>query len=151
MQQDSLKAIEWYSKAAEQNEPYALFAIANIMEKEDSAAGYSKRELRARPTIEYLTKAAKNGHAEAQYKLACCYDNGKYVKKSRKKAFNWHLHAASNGHPKAMERVGHCYEKGRGVKKNERIAAHWYRLAEMSGSETAKKKMEWYNIFHFFE
>ena len=151
VQKDSLKAIEWYSKAAEQNEPYALFAIANIMEKEDSVAGYSKRELRARPTIEYLTKAAKNGHAEAQYKLACCYDNGKYVKKSRKKAFNWHLHAASNGHPKAMERVGHCYEKGRGVKKNERIAAHWYRLAEMSGSETAKKKMEWYNIFHFFE
>ena len=50
-----------------------------------------------------------------------------------------------------MVRVGYCYEKGRGVKKNEPKAASWYRLAERGGNETAKKKMAWYNMLHFFE
>ena len=121
------------------------------MEKEDSMAGYSKRQLRKRRTIEFLVKAAENKHPEAQYRLGRLYESGKYVRKSKKKAFNWYLHAANQGHTDAMERVGYCYEKGRGVKKNEPKAASWYRLAERGGNETAKKKMAWYNMLHFFE
>ena len=151
VEQDSIKGREWYNKAAEQNEPTALYALASIMEKEDSMAGYSKRQLRKRRTIEFLVKAAENKHPEAQYRLGRLYESGKYVRKSKKKAFNWYLHAANQGHTDAMERVGYCYEKGRGVKKNEPKAASWYRLAERGGNETAKKKMAWYNMLHFFE
>lgn len=151
VEQDSVKGREWYNKAAEQNEPTALYAIASIMMKEDSVAGYSKRQLRKRPAIGYLTRAAENRHAEAQYRLGCYYENGKYVRKSRKKSFNWYLHAANQGHVDAMERVGYCYEKGRGVKKNEPLAAKWYRLAGNGGNTKAKKKTEWYDMLHFFE
>ena len=148
--QDSIKGLEWYNKAIEQDEPTALYALAEAMEKEDSIAGYSKRQLRKRPTIEFITRAAKNKHAEAQYKLGRFYEEGTYVKKSKKKAFNWYMHAASQGHADAMERVGYYYEKGRGVKKNEHKAANWYRLAEQGGNEQAKRKMDWYNKLHFF-
>ena len=86
-------------------------------------------------------------YAERYY----AYENGKYVKKSKKEAFRWYKEAAEQGHPQAMERVGYCYEKGRGVKKNEPKAAYWYGLAEQNGQEFARKRMEWYNIFHFFE
>ena len=151
VEQDSIKGREWYNKAAEQDEPTALYALAAIMEKEDSMAGYSKRQLRKCKTIELLAKAAEKEHPEAQYRLGRYYESGKYVRKSKKKAFNWYLHAASQGHTDAMERVGYCYEKGRGVKKNEPKAASWYRLAERGGNETAKKKMAWYNMLHFFE
>lgn len=149
--QDSIKGREWYSKAADQDEPAALYALASIMEKEDSVAGYSKRQLRKRQTIKFLTRAAEKRHPEAQYKLGRCYESGVYVRKSKKKAFNWYMHAASQGHTDAMERVGYCYEKGRGVKKNEPHAAKWYNLAQQGGNKRAKKKMEWYNQLHFFE
>lgn len=142
---------EWFEKAIEKEESTSLYAVAIIMEHEDSIAGYSKRELRRSQTVRYLIKAAEKNHLIAQYKLAQCYESGKYVKKSKKEAFRWYKKAASQGHPQAMERVGHCYEKGRGVKKNEAQAAHWYSLAEQNGQEYAKKKMEWYNISHFFE
>ena len=151
VEQDSIKGREWYGKASEQDEPTSLFAIATIMAKEDSVAGYSKRQLRKRPAIEYLMRAAGKKHPEAQYRLGQCYENGRYVKKSRKRAFKWYLDAANQGHSDAMERVGHYYEKGHAVKKNEPYAAQWYRLAEQGGNEQAKKKMQWYNMLHFFE
>lgn len=151
VEQDSTKAIEWLGKACKQNEPSSLYAMALIMEREDSIAGYSKRKLRKRPAIEYLTKAAENNHAGAQYKLACLHEQGRYVKKSKKKAFKWYMSAANRGHVEAMERVGYCYEKGRGIKKNEPHAAKWYRLAQEWGNEKARKKIEWYDMLKFFE
>lgn len=151
VKQDSATAYNWYTKAAEQEEPVALFTLAEIMEKEDIAAGLSKRKLRKRPTGDYYTRAAKAGHTQAQFKLAQFHEKGIYVKKSRKKAFHWYYEAGNKLHPEAIERVAYCYEKGRGTKKNEFAAARWYRLAEKHGSELAKRKMEWYNAFRFFE
>lgn len=151
VERDSIKGREWFEKAIEKNEPTSLYALANIMEQEDSIAGYSKRQLRKSKTIEYLIKVAEMKHPMAQYKLARCYEKGKYVKKSKKEAFRWYKEAANQGHPQAMERVGYCYEKGRGVKKSEPLAAYWYKLAEQNGQEFARKRMEWYDIFHFFE
>ncbi len=151
VEQDSAMALEWFGKACEKDEPASLYAMALIMEREDSIAGVGKRQLRKRPAIEYLARAASSGHAWAQYRLARCYEQGKYVRKSRKKAFGWYMSAASQGVADAMERTGYCYEKGRGVKKNEPQAAKWYRLAKEKGNEKARQKIEWYDMLHFFE
>lgn len=148
---DSAVAYDWYMKAAGQEEPVALFILGQIKEKEDIAAGLSKRKMRKSPAGDYYTRAAKAGHREAQFKLAQFHEKGTYVKKSRKRAFHWYHEAANQQHPKAMERVAYCYEKGRGTKKNEFAAARWYRLAEKQGSELAKKKIKWYDTFRFFE
>ena len=82
--------------------------------------------------------------------MAQYYENGYYVRKSKKKAFYWYLRAANNGHTAVYENVAECYEKGRGVKQSDHAAAKWYRLAEQLGSQTAKEKMAWYNMFKFF-
>lgn len=151
VEKDSTTAYHWFGKAAEQNEPIALFTLAERHAREDSIAALSKRKLRKQPTIDYYTRAANVGHSKAQFKLAQFYDNGTYVRKSRKKAFYWYLAAAKKGHPVAIEHVAYCYEKGRGTKKNQISALHWYKLAEKQGSELAEQKMRWYNTFRFFE
>lgn len=150
IEQDSAKAHYWYKKAADKEEPIALYFIGNQMAKSDSALHLSKRKLRQQPAIEYIKKAAEKNNTKAQHQLAQYYESGYYVKKSKKKAFYWYLRAANEGHTDVYEKVAQCYEKGYGVKNSDFEAAKWYRLAEEQGSQTAKEKMIWYNTFHFF-
>lgn len=150
-EQDSTMADKWYRKAMEQEAPTALYIFAEREAKADSMANKTKRQLRKSPAIELFKRAAEAGNTLAQYQLARFYENGYYVRKSKKKAFKWYLQAAGKFHPLAMERVAECYEKGRGTKKDEHKAAYWYSLALKYGSELAQQKMEWYNIFRFFE
>ena len=60
------------------------------------------------------------------------------------------MRAANEGNSAATLKVAQCYEKGRGTKQSDFEAAKWYRIAEEQGSEYAKEKMAWYNLFHFF-
>ena len=148
--QDSTQAYEHYSRAAAKNEPRALYLIAEKAAKADSLLLLSKKQLRRQSTIGYYHKAAKLGNIDAQYRLAQFYEDGYYVKKSKKKAFNWYLHAANGGHSQAAEKVARMYEKGKGTKRNDQKAAAWYRVAMEHGSQTAKEKIDWYNMFRFF-
>ena len=148
--QDSTMAYEYYSRAAAKNEPRALYTIAEKVAQADSLLLLSKKELRKQSTIGYYQKAAKLGNTDAQYRLAQFYEDGYYVKKSNKRAFNWYLHAANNGHPEAAEKVARMYEKGKGTKRDDQKAAAWYRIAMEHGSQTAKEKIDWYNMFRFF-
>jgi len=47
---------------------------------------------------EWFTKAAAQGHAEAQYHLGECYEYGKGVKESTEEAVKWFRKAAEQGH-----------------------------------------------------
>ena len=149
--QDSIKAYQWYAIAADNGEPTAQYRIAEQYATADSVADLSKRQLRRQPAIEYYKKAAEGGNADAQFKLARFYETGYYVKRSKKQAFYWYRRAATQEHPEAIENLARCYEKGYGTEKNEVTAAKWYRIAREQGSCIAKEKMEWYDIFHFFE
>jgi TPR repeat protein len=42
------------------------------------------------------------------------------------------------------------YEKGKGTKRDDKKAAAWYRVALEHGSQTAKEKVEWYDMLRFF-
>ena len=149
-EQDTAQATYWYEKAALQEEPTALYVVGSRMAKADSISELSKRKLRRQPAIKYIKRAAEKNNIEAQHLLAQYYENGYYVRKSKKKAFYWYLRAANEGHTAVYEKVAECYEKGRGVKQSDHAAAKWYRLAEQLGSQTAKEKMAWYNMFKFF-
>jgi|GEM_PF-389372 len=148
--QDSTLAYEYYSRAAAKNEPRALYTIGEKSAQADSLQQFSKSQLRKQCTIDYYEKAANLGNVNAQYRLAQFYEDGYYVKKSKKNAFNWYLHAANNGHPQAAEKVAYMYEKGKGTKRDDQKAAAWYRIAMEHGSQTAKEKIDWYNMFRFF-
>jgi TPR repeat protein len=113
------KAIEWYKRAAEKEEPFAMYKVARMHEHNDSVAGIKGKFLRESATIKLFTRAAELHNPQAQMKLAEFYGNGRYVKKNKKERFKWLLHAADNGLIEAQELVAECYEKGRGIKKND--------------------------------
>ncbi|MBE9589341.1 tetratricopeptide repeat protein, partial [Moraxella sp. K1630] len=47
--------------------------------------------------IEWYTKSANQGYAEAQYNLGVMYYNGHGIKQDYQKAFEWHSKSASQG------------------------------------------------------
>jgi TPR repeat protein len=50
-----------------------------------------------------MRKAAKQGHAGAQYDLGICYEDGYGVGKNKRKAVEWMRKSAEQGEEKAKE------------------------------------------------
>jgi TPR repeat protein len=78
-------------------------------------------------------KAAEQGSAEAQYKLAKMYEDGDGVAKDAVKAVEWYRKAADQGNEKAQIFLGLMYHRGEGVTKDVAMAEEWYRKAAGQG------------------
>ena len=52
--------------------------------------------------VQYYTKAAELGNAEAQYKLGCCYETGTGVEQDLKGAEFWFRQSADQGMAQAL-------------------------------------------------
>jgi len=52
--------------------------------------------------LHWLTKAAEQGHVDAQNRVAICYNNGEGTLPDRVKAYAWYLVASINGHKHAQ-------------------------------------------------
>ncbi len=150
-EKDSKKANEWYKKAAAKEEPFAMYKVARMHEYDDSVTRLKGKALRESEAIKLFTRAAELGNVQAQMKLAECYGNGRYVKKNKKKRFEWLMHVANNGLMEAQELVAECFEKGRGTDKNHRTAYNWYKKAAAQGSEFGKIKSEEFELFKFYK
>lgn len=83
----------------------------------------------------WYLKAAEQGHADAQYKLGGCYENGWGVEEDADAAAEWYLKAAEQGHADAQYEMGYilhnvcegCEEEG----------IEWWRKAAAQGQEDA--------------
>lgn len=60
--------------------------------------------------LETTLQAAKEGNAEAQYRLGSMYAKGAGVKKDMEEAYRWYHRAAGQGHTKAQEALEYVYE-----------------------------------------
>jgi hypothetical protein len=63
-----------------------------------------------RQSLENTMNAAKQGDAEAQYRLGTMYSKGVGVRKDTAEAMKWYRRAASRGHAKAKENLEYVYE-----------------------------------------
>ena len=81
-----------------------------------------------------LKPLAEQGDAEAQFKLAQCYDEGRTVEKDFTKVVEWYTKAAEQGNVGAQNNLGRCYEKGKGVEKDQKRAIEWYTKAAEQGA-----------------
>ena len=81
-----------------------------------------------------LKPLAEQGDAEAQFKLAQCYDEGRTVEKDFTKVVEWYTKAAEQGNVGAQNNLGRCYEKGKGVEKDPKKAIEWYTKAAEQGA-----------------
>ena len=91
--------------------------------------------------VSWYRLAAEQGHADAQFSLGCCYQNGQGVAKDDAKAVKWYRKAAEQGNAGAQCNLGFLYDKGRGVEQDYREALRWYRKAAEQGNANAQSNI----------
>lgn len=62
-------------------------------------------------------EAARNGHPDAMYQVAECYQMGRGTERQESEAYHWYRKAAELGVTKAMLRQGQLYEMTNGTRK----------------------------------
>ena len=95
-----------------------------------------------RYAIYWYTKAAQQGHVNAQYRLGTVYRFGygeEVVQMNFKKAVYWITKAAEQGHLIAQYNLGHMYEYGDAAPQDYKQALFWYTKAAELGHYFAKK------------
>ena len=154
VEKDSLKAVEWFTKA--------IPLLQKAAENEDAEAqnelsrlyscgyGINKDEIESR---KWFLKSAENGYAQAQFMLGLEFEHGSSEDKDGQMAVYWYLRAASQGHTAAMEMLANMYEKGDAVEKNKSIADKWYKkLFEIySKQATEGNHQGQYNLGRLYE
>lgn len=94
--------------------------------------------------IIWFTKAAQQGHSNAQTALGMIYyykdssnkDSG--IKQDIKKAIKWFMKAADQGNSVAQFHLGLIYVEGEDIKQDYNEAMKWFRKAALSGNPKAQ-------------
>ncbi|KAF9131986.1 hypothetical protein BGW39_000989 [Mortierella sp. 14UC] len=119
--QDYARALEWYLKAADQNQAAAEYNIRVVYEK---GLGVEVDHVLA---MEWYKKAAGRGDADAQFSIGWLYDNGEGgVPQDGALAMEWYLKAAEQGYNAAQFNLGLLYEAGPGLDWNYHLALKWF-------------------------
>ena len=85
-------------------------------------------------SLSEIKKAAEQGDASAQFKLAMMYTDGTGVPQDYKQAHNWFIKAAEQGNTNAQGSLGSLYSKGQGVRQDDQQALNWYTKAAEQGN-----------------
>jgi len=86
-------------------------------------------------------RAAEQGDASAQFKLALRYDAGQGVPQDYAESVKWLRRAADQDFVKAQYNLGCMYDSGQGVSQNHAEAAKWFRKAAEHGYASAQKNL----------
>lgn len=101
MEQDPVKSIQWYGKAAQQGYPEAELGLAEWYL--DGAAGILERN--AQIAFRWVKKAADRHYPKAFYVLGTYYERGRGVPQDDKEAFKLYALASAGGYGKALVRL----------------------------------------------
>ena len=102
------------------------FYLGGKMKQDDSQA------------VIWFRKAAKQGHAGAQYRLGMYYYLGDGLQQDYRQAEKYFRKAAEQHHADAQYRMGWCYGEGNGVKQDHVQAAEWFSQAAQQGHTEAQ-------------
>ncbi len=146
VKQDVTKAFEYYTKAANGNDPQALFRLGNAFEtgiiKDPKKPRDDKENILIQPNpksaLDLYRLAAQNNLAEAFYNVGVYYETGTVVDKDPAKAFTFLMKAATANIAQAMNRVAGLYANGTGVAQDLVAAAGWYQRAADMGFAPAQ-------------
>jgi hypothetical protein len=81
----------------------------------------------------WFRRAAENGHAASQYRLATLYELGQGAPKDVAESMIWYERAAEKGHVKAMHNLAVLAITGNGKSANYLTAAKWFARAAEHG------------------
>jgi TPR repeat protein len=88
--------------------------------------------------IHWLTEAATQGYAPAEYELGRIYLYGRGVPADYAQALKWERKAAEQGDARAQRDLAFMYERGFGVTADPAQAAEWNRKAAAQGNSEAQ-------------
>lgn len=126
-------AIKWFGKAAENNQPQALFNLGRIYEQ---GIGVPKNIPIA---VSYYEKAAQLKEPKALNLIGHLYDGYIYDElKDPKKAVYWYRKGAENGSVSSQNNLAIAYKQGEGVEKNLVKAMFWLSVAGKTSYETVR-------------
>ena len=158
------EAVKWFQMAAEHGNADAQYHLAqtytimdalqffdefNMKLEGKTPRAKKKAPQRIRHTYEIselLRRAAEQGHADAQYRLAEMYDKADGVKRDLSIAARWYREAAEGGNPEAQYRLGFMYQYGQGIEENEYEAIRLWYLAAKQGEPHAEESLRIRNL-----
>lgn len=105
--------------------PFFLFSFVIHAKPQNESTTQSMNASGSTSNQTDLEKAAQNGDANAQHKLALNY----LKKQENKKAFDWFLKAAKQDNVESQYYLGWMYHYGKGVTKDLVQAEKWYKKA----------------------
>ncbi|MGX2951472.1 SEL1-like repeat protein [Ursidibacter sp. B-7004-1] len=114
LEKDYAKALYWYQKVAEQNQPIALYQLGIMHE---FGRGVEKD---GKGAFKWYLKSAELGGRDAQTRVAFAYYKGDWVAKEDKQAFYWFKKVAEQG--LYYDILGIFYFRGIGTEQNNEKA-----------------------------
>lgn len=94
----------------------------------------------AESAADLLLEAAKAGNADAQTRLAWCYESGRGVDRDLQQAVVWFQQAAKQGQGEAMYALAVMRKTGVGLPRDEQAANRW--LQRSAGAGYAQARLE---------
>ena len=154
---DDAQSAAWYIKAAEQGQNVDaakinfMQEIVDLFKKAELGDAEAQLELAKRyekgiggvnkdydESAKWYRKAAKQGNAEAQFRVGIMFYNGEGVNADPREAVKWYRKAAEQGNAEAQYELALCYYNGNGVTKDLSKALNWYRKAAEQGHAEAQ-------------
>ena len=146
--------VNWIKTGALLGDPAGQKALAVLYESGNSEYGI---EMDKKKAVEWYTKAAEIGYAEAQYDLAKYYFNRSYMgslfagtglfdddipdEKDYENALFWYKKASEHGHSYSQWEIGKMYYNAIGVDQDKDEAVLWYKKAAKLGNKPAQEKL----------
>ncbi len=132
---EGITSFQLFQPKANQGDADAQFNLALLYKL---GAGIPKDLKQA---VYWYTKAAEQGHVNAQYSLGSLYldGDGQEVPKDFKQAVYWYTKAAEQGLVNAQYSLGHMYEYNDESPQDYRQAFFWYTKAAEQGHYFAKE------------
>ena len=100
----------------------------------------------AAEALNWYSKAADQGHAQARYQLAALYSRGIGAPRDRVKAVHLTRLAAKQAYPNAQFLLGAMYSYGEGVVKDADEAGMWYAKAAEGGHAHAADALGYFKF-----
>lgn len=132
---DIAQAVYWYEQAAEQKNPDAYHALAEMYRY-----GFDVEQDNAK-WFKWTRLLAESGDAAGQNTLGVLYEQGTGVARDYAQATQWYMKAADQKYPDAYSNLFRVYNDGLGVPVNKVEALRWLRLAVQEGGPELKNAM----------
>lgn len=130
------KALEYFSRAAQGNDPTAQVILAGYYDQGvdfDPQDGKIDVAPNVAVALDLYRLAARNEVPFALFKVGTFYEEGRAVDRDMQKAFIHYLQSAGGGFAPAMHRAGNCYLNGLGTPRDPIAAAGWFNRAASLG------------------